>query len=75
MKREYFPKMQCGVSNQFCKDDTKTICFACGNPVCTRCSSIRKYYNYGKVRLCDGCQEVYDGNSVLVYKRYLKMVG
>lgn len=37
-------------------------CYSCGEDVCRQCSSIRKYHNYGKVRLCNGCQQQLDGN-------------
>ena len=32
-------------------------CFACGLPVCGRCSKVIEYMNYGKQRICDKCRE------------------
>ena len=50
-------------------------CFCCGQPVCKNCSSIRKYHNYGKVRLCNTCQIDYDGNDFIVLRRLYKLAG
>jgi hypothetical protein len=44
-------------------------CFKCGEPVCRACSSVLKYWRYGKVRLCNDCQIEEDGNSLLVMYR------
>ena len=52
----------------------KGQCFACGQAVCSECSSIRKYYNYGRVRLCNNCQVEYDGNDRRVMARLLRRV-
>ena len=52
----------------------KGECFCCGQKVCSKCSSIRKYLHYGKVRLCNDCQVQYDGDEKLVMKRLYKMV-
>ena len=73
----------CCVSDQFCiapanskpLKHAKGICFSCGQPVCSKCSSIRKYYTYGKVRLCNDCQVSYDGNDNAVMNRMRKMAG
>ncbi len=73
----------CSVVNQFCNSPAnlhppvpaRGICFSCGLPVCANCSSKRKYHNYGRVRLCDNCQEQYDGNDKIVMKRLYKMAG
>lgn len=32
-------------------------CFACGQPVCTNCSRVRSYLNYGRKRICASCEE------------------
>ena len=32
-------------------------CYACGQPVCGRCSKNIEYLNYGKQRICDNCRE------------------
>ena len=69
----------CCVADQFCLAPAnldpptyaKGECFACGQRVCSNCSSIRKYYNYGKVRLCNNCQVEYDGNDKIVVKRLM----
>jgi len=36
---------------------TKAECFACGEPVCTSCSTRRQWYHYGKRRVCAHCAE------------------
>jgi len=67
----------CCVVDQFCTApanvsfmvDAKGICFSCGLNVCGKCSSKRKYYKYGFVRLCNNCQTQYDGNDKVVMKR------
>jgi len=73
----------CCVVDQFCLAPAnvtppihaKGICFACGQSVCRNCSSLRKYYNFGNVRLCNNCQIDYDGNDRIVIKRIYKMAG
>ena len=35
--------------------DIKTKCFVCGQPVCRNCSRVRKWYRYGKQRVCLNC--------------------
>lgn len=35
-------------------------CFACGLPVCGRCSKSIEYLDYGKQRLCDNCRPLHD---------------
>ena len=72
----------CSVVDQLCispanleeKIPVKTKCFACGLPVCKMCSTLRKYYNYGRVRLCNNCQTDYDGNDKRVVTRLFKLV-
>lgn len=69
--------MSCCVVNQHCAAPAnlegvktpKSNCFACGEPVCVECSSRRKYMKYGRVRLCDNCQESLDGNNRNVMQR------
>lgn len=71
----------CCVVDQFCEAPANVtpkkyahgICFACGQSVCSKCSSLRKYYNYGKVRLCNNCQIEYDGNDKIVMNRLYKL--
>lgn len=73
----------CCVADQFCiagaelerPHQAKGICFACGQRVCSKCSSKRKYMDYGIVRLCNDCQVEYDGNDRLVMARLNKMAG
>jgi len=31
-------------------------CYACGLPVCGRCSKVIDYLSYGKQRICDDCR-------------------
>jgi hypothetical protein len=77
-KKEIEP---CCVADQFCLApanfdppvSAKGECFSCGEKVCTACSSIRKYYKYGKVRLCNKCQIEYDENDKRVVARLHKM--
>ena len=73
----------CCVADQFCiapanlepEKLARGICFSCGLNVCSKCSSIRKYYDYGKVRLCNNCQVDYDGNDKIVMNRLYRMAG
>jgi len=73
----------CCVSDQFCIAQAnlkplrhaRGVCFACGESVCSKCSSKRKYYIYGVVRLCNNCQVAYDGNDKIVMNRMRKMAG
>ena len=73
----------CCVADQFCTSPAnlvpqvtvRGICFSCGQFVCSKCSSKRKYYGYGKVRLCNNCQIEYDGNDKIVLRRLMKMAG
>jgi len=69
MKKE---RVQCAVVEQFCLDsDEKTAnqripeCFRCGNRVCKRCSTKRKYMHYGVKRLCFNCTGELDGHDDL----------
>lgn len=45
-------------------------CFACGEPVCSKCSSILTYFSFGKRRICFNCIEIQ-----LEYDLYLNCVG
>lgn len=54
------------------EDNSRIIlpeCFKCGEKVCTRCSSRRKYLSYGRKRLCNNCQVEIDGNDKVVVRR------
>ena len=78
-------KDACCVVDQFCDAPAnleykslpklRATCFSCGLAVCTKCSTKRKYYHWGKVRLCNNCQIEYDGNNDIVMRRTLKMAG
>ena len=39
------------------KTQARYECFACGLPVCGRCSKITKYLGYGEQRICDKCRQ------------------
>jgi len=73
----------CCVVDQFCEapanvnppTPARGVCFACGQAVCGMCSSMRHYYRYGKVRLCNDCQVDYDGNDRLVMARLHRLAG
>ncbi len=41
-------------------------CFRCGQAVCSRCSAIRDYSHYGKVRLCHNCIAETYGEKVVI---------
>ena len=77
------PIETCSVVNQHCLSPAnlappvgvRTTCFSCGEPVCTMCSDIRTYLNYGKVRLCDNCQIEYDGDDDKVMAKIRKLAG
>lgn len=71
----------CCVVDQFCKApanleppvEARCTCFVCGQAVCSNCSSIRSYYHYGKVRMCNSCQVEYDGDDKYVMKRLCRI--
>ena len=71
----------CCVVDQFCTSPAnlenpvpaRGFCFICGQPVCSNCSSKRKYYDYGVVRMCNNCQIEYDGNDNIVRRRLAKI--
>lgn len=71
----------CCVVDQFCNSPAnlenpvpaRGVCFSCGQPVCSKCSSIRKYHHYGKVRLCNDCQVEMDGGDRVVMRRLENM--
>ena len=73
----------CCVMDQFCTSPANLFppvragghCFACGQAVCTECSSIRSYYGYGRVRLCNNCQVDYDGDDHRVMARLCRKAG
>lgn len=72
----------CHVSDQFCTAAAnyegtyvRAVCFKCDEPVCSKCSSKRKYLRYGTVRLCNDCQVELDGNDEVVMRRMRKMAG
>jgi len=52
----------CSVADGACRgpnsggSSVKAKCFACGEHVCTACSSKRKYFKYGTKRICNNCQ-------------------
>ena len=37
----------------------KGTCFACGLPVCSNCSVVIKYFDYGRKRICNNCIDDY----------------
>lgn len=73
----------CSVVDQFCTSPAnieplipaRGRCFRCGEAVCSKCSSKRKYLTFGKVRLCNYCQEAIDGNDKRIMARLYKMAG
>jgi len=50
-------------------------CFSCGLGVCLECSSRRKYMHHGLKRLCNNCQEEYDGTPYFVIIRMALKAG
>lgn len=46
-------------------EPVRTRCFGCGNNVCKDCSSIRRWYTYGKNRICDRCVEEHSSHETL----------
>ncbi len=65
------PEMCCVVEDARCSSSEAPLeeCFSCGQMVCVECSSKRKYYKYGSVRLCNDCQVEYDGSDKRVIRR------
>ena len=75
---------QCNVSDQFCEaspgvegTSTRGMCFACGLPVCRKCSTVLSYYTYGRRRVCNNCQVEHDGErgERRVMSRLYKLAG
>lgn len=50
-------------------------CFRCGEFVCYKCSSLRKYRRYGRKRLCNNCQTEEDGHHLFVLRRIYHQAG
>ncbi len=46
-----------GMSGENDRANCRLTCFACGEPVCSKCSKKIEYYHYGKQRICDNCRE------------------
>lgn len=71
----------CSVVDQHCEAPAngeariQTECFACAQPACRKCSSIRRYYHYGLKRLCNSCQTDYDGSPDRVLLRIHHQAG
>jgi hypothetical protein len=74
----------CCVVDEFCESPAnleppriiRAVCYICGQSVCTKCSSRRKYrYIPGKIRMCNNCQIDYDGNDKVVMRRKYKLAG
>ncbi len=73
----------CCVADQFCTAAANFAfpayvrgrCKRCGLAVCSECSTMRKYLQYGFVRLCNDCQVDFDGNDKLVMKRMRRKAG
>jgi len=75
----------CHVVDQFCEapanldppDAAKYECVSCGQPVCGKCSSLRKYKDRQlRQRICNDCQiEILDGNDRIVMARIRRLAG
>lgn len=72
----------CNVADQHCEAAANhqytycvAECFRCGMPVCTKCSSKRKYMHFGTKRLCNNCQVEVDGNDKRVVYRIARQAG
>lgn len=72
----------CCIVDQFCtapanveRPNARGVCFACGRPVCSMCSTMRKYHDFGRVRLCNECQIDLDGNDGRVMRRLYHLAG
>lgn len=80
-------KDPCHVADQFCIAPAnqegafaRNVCYHCGEPVCSKCSSKRKYQKFKSVRLCNDCQCELDDpvkrtNSFFVTRRMHRMAG
>lgn len=73
----------CCVVDQFCTSPAnleppvaaRAHCYLCDQAVCSKCSSIRLYPDWGRVRMCNNCQVEWDGNDKIVMRRLRKMAG
>ena len=83
-KRKHKVYDTCCVADQFCEapanyEDSRAYakCFVCGEAVCTKCSTKRKYLQYGKKRICNNCQIEYLDNrsDKIVMRRLYKLAG
>lgn len=71
----------CSVADQHCEAPAnleggrppRGKCFVCGYAVCRMCSSFRRYYSYGRVRMCNNCQEEHDGSDRIVMQRLVRL--
>lgn len=79
MKREVDT---CSVVDQGCDSPAnltppqhvRATCYSCGQPVCTKCSSKRRYLRYGIRRVCNSCQieRLDGGSSARIERRILR---
>jgi len=49
------PTEECHVAGPDCDCYTRCTCYACGLPVCKTCSRVRRWYRWGRHRICDVC--------------------
>lgn len=47
----------CNVQDNNCEGGTNKRCFACGLPVCGKCSTQTEWYLYSHKRICYDCLE------------------
>lgn len=50
---------RCDVCDPGCERQCSTECYRCGLPACRSCSSLVKYLDHGKKRICNNC--MYEG--------------
>jgi len=55
-------------------EKTKARCYACGEAVCTNCSTVRIYYDHKPHRICARCEEerFEDGEAWVLRRQYHK---
>lgn len=45
------------------QERARCTCFACGLPVCKRCSNVERYLWYGRRRVCKTCRSAMERES------------
>jgi hypothetical protein len=65
----------CEVCDCLCGGTALSVCFCCDKRACERCSTRRRWYHWGRKRICNDCQRDHDGSDKIVRRRLLRLAG